>query len=394
MVNRLFKPLKTRSFFIFGARGTGKSTWLRSRFKDKESVFINLLDPEVYERLLLDPKVLKELLLSKSSENKVIIIDEIQRVPALLDIIHNELSLHKRIFILTGSSARKLKQKGINLLAGRASVYHMYPLSMEELGVDFSLNRCLERGLLPESYFAENDQEYQEYLKAYVYTYIEKEIQQEQWVRKLEPFRKFLQIAAQMNAKIINKSNIANQVGVESSTIENYFEILEDTLLGFRLPGFETSIRRQVKLNPKFYFIDTGIVRAIEKTLSIPMIEHTSYYGSLFETFIIMEIKKNIEYQRLDWSLSYLAIKEGREIDLIIQKPQGALTLIEIKSSFKITEGDTKNLIALGADLDAKMKNKSQKFLISQDKITRSIGEVECLYFADAFKAIFIETNI
>ncbi len=155
-------------------------------------------------------------------------------------------------------------------MAGRASVYFMYPLSLVELGDQFDLVKSLERGQLPESYFSNTDEEYKEYLKAYVYTYMEKEIQQEQWVKKLEPFHKFLQIAAQMNTKIINKSKIAKQVGVESTTIESYFEILEDTLLGFRLPGFETAIRKQVRLANKFYFVDTGLVRAIEKTLSVP----------------------------------------------------------------------------------------------------------------------------
>jgi predicted AAA+ superfamily ATPase len=389
MVPRLLRPLKIRSFFIFGARGVGKSTWLRTQFDDKNSVYINLLDPEVYESFLLAPQRLNELLQQKEKQNKTIVIDEIQRVPALLNIIHNEISQHKKIFVLTGSSARRLKQKGVNLLAGRASVYHLYPLMMAELGNEFKLNRCLERGLLPEAFFAKSEEEYHEFLKSYVYTYIEKEIQQEQWVRKLEPFRKFLQLAAQMNSKIINKSKIGQQVGVESSTIEGYFEILEDTLLGFRLPGFETSIRRQVKISPKFYFIDTGIVRAIEKTLSVPMVAHTSYYGCLFETFIIMEIKKYIEYQRLDWTLSYLCTKEGREIDLIIQLPQNKLILVEIKASSKISEADISSLVHLGSDLDKKMKCVSRKILISQDKLSRVINKVECFFYTDVFVKLF-----
>jgi predicted AAA+ superfamily ATPase len=389
MVIRLFKALKTRSFFIFGARGVGKSTWLRTQFDASNSIYINLLDPEICENFLLEPQRLSELLKTKETQSKTIVIDEIQKVPLLLDIIHNEISQRKKVFVLTGSSARRLKQKGVNLLAGRASVYLMYPLTMAELGDKFSLHQCLERGLLPESYFAASSEEYQEYLKAYVYTYIEKEIQQEQWVRKLEPFRKFLQLAAQMNSKIINKSKIAHQVGVESSTIESYIEILEDTLLAFRLPAFETSIRRQVRLSPKFYFIDTGIVRAVEKTLSIPMIGHTSYYGSLFETFLILEIKKTIEYRRLDWSLSYLCTKEGKEIDLIIQMPQNKLILVEIKASTKVNEADVNCLVVLGADLDKKLNQTSRKILISQDKLSREIHQVECLFYKDAIAALF-----
>lgn len=396
MVIRSINPLKTKSFFIFGPRGVGKSTWIREHFQSSNSLYLNLLDPEVLERFQLNPKSFSDLITSPDNFKKIIILDEIQKVPALLSIIHDQLSKHKRIFILTGSSARKLKQKGVDLLAGRALVYHMFPLSVFELSDSFDLQKALERGLLPESYFASSEQEYKEYLKAYVYTYIEKEIQQEQWVRKLEPFRKFLQIAAQMNTKIINKSKIATQVGVDSTTIESYFEILEDTMLGFRLPGYETSIRRQVRLADKFYFVDTGMVRAIEKTLSIPMIEHTGYYGVLFESFIVLEIKKIIEYNRFDWSLSYLQTKENKEIDLIITLPDKTLILIEIKSTKSASESEVDSLLTLGLDLDKKNKTKSKKILISQDPLNRDINGVHCLYYWDALKLLntYTDSNI
>lgn len=388
MVKRLFNPLKSRSYFVFGTRGVGKSTWLKQTYPSKDSIFINLLDPEVYEMFQLQPQKLREILELKSNRNKTVVIDEVQKVPSLLDVVHKEISENKRIFVLTGSSSRKLKQKGVNLLAGRASVYFMYALSYFEICDNFNLNQALERGLLPEAYFAKSIEEVHEYLKSYVYTYIEKEIQQEQWVRKLEPFRKFLQIAAQMNSKIINKSKIAKQIGVESSTIESYFEILEDTLLGFRLPGFDTSIRKQVRLADKFYFFDTGVVRAIEKTLSVPMIEHTSYYGHLFETFIIMEIRKIAEHHRREWNFSYLCTKEGLEIDLIIQRPHNEFILIEIKSTTNATTDELRSLLSLGLDLDKKYKKKSLKILISQDKNSRVSENIECLYFADALKKI------
>ncbi len=262
MVHRTFNPLKSRSYFIFGPRGVGKSTWLRGQFTEETALFINLLDPNLYESLLLNPRRFYELVTSTENLHKVIIVDEVQRVPSLLDMVHDILSQSKRIFILTGSSARRLKQKGVNLLAGRASVYNMYPFSMTELGEKFDLKKALERGLLPEAYFANQEIECHEFLKSYVITYIEKEIQQEQWVRKIEPFRKFLNIAAQMNSKIINKAKIAKFAGVEPSTIESYIEILEDTLLAFRLPGYHTSVRKQVSLAAKLYFVDIGLVRA------------------------------------------------------------------------------------------------------------------------------------
>jgi len=388
MVTRSFKPLKTRSFFLFGPRGSGKSTWLRENLKDSDVLILNLLDPTVYENFLLAPKKFYEVVTAKENLNKIIVIDEVQRVPALLDIVHDLISTSKRIFILTGSSARRLKQKGVNLLAGRASVYNMYPFSMQELGDDFKLEKALSRGLLPESYFSNDENESQEFLKAYVITYLEKEIQQEQWVRKIEPFRKFLQIAAQMNSKVINKSKIAKQIGVESSTVESYFEILEDTLIGFGLPGYTTSIRKQVKISDKFYFIDTGIVRAVEKTLSIPMIDHTAYYGSLFETFIVLEFKKFIEYNRLEWTLNYLSTKENIEIDLVVTRPQKPPLLIEIKSTQSVFESDIKSLKRLGSDLDSFFKKSCPKILISQDTLSREINEVECWHYSELTKKI------
>jgi predicted AAA+ superfamily ATPase len=381
MVLRSIKPLISRSFFLFGARGSGKSTWLRKQFQSEDALYVNLLDPDIYETLSLKPSKFSEWIQAKDHINKTIVVDEIQKIPALLNIIHDQISHSKRVFVLTGSSARRLKQKGTNLMAGRASVYYLYPFSMSELKDDFNLQKCLERGLLPDSYFAKSDEEFREYLKSYVLTYIEKEIQLEQWVRKIEPFRKFLNIAVQMNSKIINKAKIARQVGVDSSTIESYLEILEDTLLAFRIPGFETSIRRQVTLADKVYFIDTGIVRAIDKTLAIPLNEHNSSYGSLFETFIVMEIKKIIEYNRLDWTLSYVKTKEDVEIDLVITRPRKSPLLIEIKSTDSLMHEDAKSLISLGSDLDQLYKQKCPKMIISQDKFSKEVSGVEnCFY--------------
>ncbi len=391
MVTRYFKPLKSRSFFIFGPRGVGKSTWIRATFKANDIIYLNFLDPEVFDKYLLDPKILNQVLALKENKNKIIVIDEIQRVPEILNIVHNEISLNQKIFILTGSSARKLKQKGVNLLAGRASVYYLHPFSMFELKNQFELSKALERGLLPEAYFAETYESASEYLKSYVYTYIEKEIQQEQWVKKLEPFRKFLQIAAQSNSKIINKSKISRQVGVESTTIENYFEILEETMIGFRLPGFDASVRKQVRLAEKFYFFDTGVVRAIEKTLTIPMINHTSYYGVLFENFIVSEIRKMIEYDRLDWTISYLQTKENFEIDLVILLPTKKLILIEIKSTENLTDEDFRSMLKLGPELEKKYK--LQKMMISQDQTERIVQGIHCLHYKDLqkIKDIFSE---
>jgi predicted AAA+ superfamily ATPase len=259
---------------------------------------------------------------------------------------------------------------------------------MAELGDHFELEKALERGLLPEAYFAPNTETVHEYLKSYVFTYLEKEIQQEQWVRNIEPFRKFLQVAAQMNSKIINKQKIADQVGVESTTVESYFEILEDTLVAFRLPSFHSSIRKQLRLSSKFYFVDTGIVRALEKTLGIPMITHSSHYGSIFENFIILEVKKFIESHRLEWSLSYLRTRDDVEIDLVVSRPQRAPLLIEIKSTKKVTDSDIASLLSLGSSIDKDLKTICPKILVSQDSDRQQRQGVDCIFYKTLNKAL------
>lgn len=383
MVLKNFKPLKTRSFFIFGPRGVGKSTWIRSQYNDQNSVILNLLDPDTYDSLLVDISRFKAIIQGRKPYQKTVVVDEIQRIPKLLDIVHDEISKNGTLFVLSGSSARRLKQKGSNLMAGRASVYFMYPFSMSELGSDFDLEKALDRGLLPEAYFAPDAQSVQEYLKSYVFTYLEKEIQQEQWVRKIEPFRKFLQIAAQVNSKILNKRKIANQIDVEPSTVETYFEILEETLVAFRLPSFHTSIRKQIRLSEKFYFVDTGIVRALEKSLSIPMQTHSSYYGEIFETFIVLEVRKFIENLRLEWDLSYLQTRDGVEIDLVISRPQRAPLLLEIKSTTRVLPDDTHSLVLLGKDLDRDFKSSCPKLLVSQDPDRQMRDGIECFFYKD-----------
>ena len=368
MIGRLFSPLKTRSYFLFGPRGTGKSTYLKSNFKSKDVLYLDLLSLELQEELLLTPSRFDDYL--KESKKKIIIIDEIQKLPKLLDRVHHFISEKKHQFILTGSSARRLKQLGVNLLAGRASTYHLYPLSSLEIGEKFDLKKALEFGTLPDAYLS-NKEEAREYLNSYVYTYIEKEIQQEQWVRKILPFRKFLQIAAQMNGKIINKSLIARDIGVDDMTVQSYFEILEDTLIGFFLPAYHQSIRKAQRQAPKFYFIDPGIKRAIEKNLTIPLVEQTSSFGDAFEHFLILELIKIADYKRLDWKFSFLQTKNNLEIDLVIERPGRPLCLVEIKSKKKISVSDAKTLISLGNDLDTNAK----KYILSQDPLTQDLGD-------------------
>ena len=383
MIQRLVDFPQKQSFFLFGARGCGKTTLLQKRYSKKDSLFVDLLDVRLFQELVLDPGRFVDLIDSKKHKSKRVIVDEIQKLPILLDSIHQQIQKRNRQFILTGSSSRRLKQKGTNLLAGRAWVYYLYPFTSLELGKTFNLEKALELGGLPTACL-KNPISAKEYLKAYTGTYLEKEIQLEKWVRQLQPFRRFLSVAAQMNGKIINKSKIAKDVGVDDVTVSNYFEILEDSLLGFMLPAFHKSIRKSQRQSSKFYFIDSGIKRALAGELSLPLIPQTSGYGEAFEHWVLLEIIKLISYKRLDWTYSYLRTKDNVEIDLIIQKPKSFL-LIEFKSKKKIQAEDAKVLETLGKDIDPK----ADKWLLSQDPLERRFGKTRALHWQTALKELF-----
>ena len=320
---------------------------------------------------------------------KRVIIDEVQKLPRILDTVHQLIEEKKSIqFILSGSSARKLKRGGANLLAGRAFMFYLYPFSSLELGQQFDLDTALSWGLLPRQIHLKEKQEKEEYLKAYTLTYLKEEIQMEQIVRKLYPFRKFLEIAAQMNAKVINYSKIAQDIGVDTTTVQNYYSILEETLVGFYLRAYHTSIRKSQRLAPKFYLFDTGVCRALKGTLSLPLLPQTYDYGEAFEHFIILEVIKLIEYQRKNWKYFYLLTKEGAEIDLILERPGKKTLCIEIKSSKKIVKKDLQNLIRLGSDIP-----QSSLYCLSRDPIKRKVKNVTCIEWRAGLKEIFKKSS-
>ena len=384
MIPRLCNLSKSNSFFLSGPRGTGKTTLIRSQFSDQRAVYVNLLDNTIMDQLLLDATRFIDLIDSPENRAKSVIIDEVQKLPQLLNIAHTQIQERKRQFILTGSSSRKLKQAGANLLAGRAWLYHLYPLNTAEMQDAFDLKRALEFGGLPDAFLSNRD-DAREYLNAYVATYLQKEIQQEQWVKNLAPFRKFLAIAAQMNGKIVNKAAIAKQVGVDPTTVTNYFEILEDTLLGFMLPSFSRSVRKAQRQLPKFYFIDTGIKRGLDRTLTVELLPQTFAWGDAFEHWVILEFVKGCQYKRLDWTLSYLRTKDDVEIDLIVERPGDRELLVEIKSKSRVDAADAKSLETLGADINPK----AERWLLSCDPLARSFGKTTALYWRDALKRLF-----
>lgn len=383
MVKRLAKLSKSNSFFLFGPRGAGKSTLIQQRYLSKKSLYIDLLDPTVEDQYRIDPHVLKQQV-SARPDLKWIIIDEVQKLPKLLDSAHQIIENHHIPFILSGSSARKLKRGGANLLAGRAFVFHLYPFSSFELKRQFKLKFFLQWGGLPQIFNFKKDQDRKEYLKSYALSYLKEEIQIEQIVRNLDPFRKFLEISAQMNGKVINYSKIARDLGVDTTTVQNYYSILEDTLIGFFLQPYHTSIRKSQRLSPKFYLFDTGVCRALKRTLNIPLEEQTYDFGEAFEHFILLEFIKLTEYYRKDWSFSYLLTKDGAEIDLIVSSPGQKTLCIEIKSTNKIRADDVKSLNRLGKDIPH-----SKLYCLSRDPQKKKIQNTLCMEWRAGLKEIF-----
>lgn len=384
MVERLLKSLKTDSFFIFGARGVGKSTYINEQFIEKQSCFkIDLLDYDSEEKYSKDPQLLEREIDALHQKTEWVFIDEIQKVPKLLDIVHKLIEKKKQKFILTGSSARKLKREGANLLAGRAFLNFLFPLTKKELP-ETSLDFLLMWGSLPKIIFSESDDQRKAFLKTYTQVYLREEIRAEQLVRDLDPFRDFLEVAAQMNGKILNYSRIAKEVGVSDKSIHSYFQILIDTHLGFYLPSFHRSIRKMQKVHPKFYFFDLGVKRQLDRTIETQLIPSTAAYGDAFEHFIILEIYRRAHYLQKNWTFSYFQTKEGNEIDLIISLNRRQEILIEIKSTNKIIPSDFNYLSQLSSEFKAE-----KVYVFSNDLTQQKIENVYCLHWDAGLDDLF-----
>lgn len=382
MIRRLLNPLRTNSFFIFGPRGVGKSTLISQLFESVDLFELNLLDPETFNYASFSLAELAARIEAVSDE-KWIFIDEVQKVPQLLDVVQKLIDQQKRRFILTGSSARKLKRGGANLLAGRAYTYNLHPLTAAELGTQFDLDTYLSFGGLPRIYNISDSKEHVTFLRSYAHTYLKEEIAEEQIVRKIEPFGRFLQVAAQSSGQVINFSNIAKDVGVSDQTVKTYFQILEDTLLGFKLPPFNYSVRKAQKKSPKFYLFDPGVIRTLRRTIDLPCTDRTYEYGDLFEHFVIHEIKRLAEYSGQDFEFSFLRINDDQEIDLIIDRPGKKLLAIEIKSTELVREEHTKNILKLGSDI----KN-CELIMLSRDPNKKKFGPLTCMPWKDGIDEI------
>ncbi len=337
----LQQPLKQKkSFFLFGPRGTGKTTWVKTMIPD--ALYIDLLDGGIYSDLLSQPNRLEKMI--PPGFKKWVVLDEIQRVPECLNEIHRLIENKGIRFILTGSSARKLRKKGINLLAGRALTYHFHPLTSLELGENFKIDYSLKWGHLPSIF---NMKDPQSYLKSYIQTYLREEILQEGLTRNLEGFSRFLESASFSQASLLNVSKIASEVGFNRMTIENYFSILEDLMIGKRIPIFSKRAKRRLVTHSKFFLFDTGIYKTIRPMGPLDAPEEAQ--GPGLETLVFQELCAINDYFNFGYQFFFWRTSNGTEVDLVLYGTRG-LIAIEIKRSGRFSKEDLKGLLSFKKD--------------------------------------------
>ncbi|MBF0273634.1 MAG: ATP-binding protein [Nitrospinae bacterium] len=326
----LINLLKRKSFFLFGPRGTGKTTLIAS---DLQNVtVINLLENKVYREYLKNPS-----LLSEQTLRSIVVIDEVQKLPELLDEVHHLIETQKITFLLTGSSARKLKRGGVNLLAGRAWWAELFPLTSQEIK-DFDLLTYLNRGGLPAIYLSDD---YEEELRAYTALYLREEVLHEAVTRNIARFSEFMELLALTNGQEISYQNLASDCGVSGNTIKSYFEVLEDTLLTFNLRAFTKTKKRKAISRSKFYFFDIGVTASL--TGRGHVVFDSELFGKAFEHFIVLELRAYISYSRSNKILYYWRSTSQYEVDVIVDDLWG----FEIKGAKQVNDRHLKGLRAL-----------------------------------------------
>ncbi len=334
-------PLRQKmSFFLFGPRGTGKTTWLQTHCP--AALYLDLLDSDLYLDLTARPGRLENLI--PPGWRDWVVLDEIQKIPALLNEVHRLIEARGYRFIMTGSSARRLRQRGVNLLAGRALTWHMFPLTAAELGADFALERSLQSGHLPLAQTAEMPDKF---LSAYVTTYLREEVQQEGLTRNLGNFSRFLETASFSQGSVLNISEVAREAGLNRKLAESYFAILEDLLLAVRVPVFTKRARRRLVAHPKFYFFDAGVYRAIRP--QGPLDTPAEIDGISLETLVFQELRAINHYLERGYEIFYWRTSNGREVDFVLYGP-GGLLAFEVKRGRRWTSRDLTGLQAFAAD--------------------------------------------
>ncbi len=342
MYTRL-QPIPDRSFFLFGPRGTGKSTWLHQQLP--ESPWFDLLDSEVYLDLLANPARLERRL--PSGHAGWVVIDEVQRVPELLNEVHRLIESRGLRFALTGSSARKLRRGGVNLLAGRALTLRMHPLLAGELGEAWQASRAVSIGALPFAVTRERDEDARVYLRDYVQTYLREEVQAEGLTRNLPGFARFLEAASFSQAAPLNVTSVARECAVERKVVEDWFGVLEDLLLAVRLPVFSRRAGRELTPHAKFFYFDAGVYRALRPRG--PLDSEADIDGAALETVLFQEIRGYNDVMALGYDLSHWRTRNGEEVDLVAYGARG-LQAFGVKRSSRVRSEDLRGLRAFGED--------------------------------------------
>ena len=360
------------AMFIFGGRQTGKSTLLKERFP--KAVYIDLLKSDVRNRFKQHPEEFRESLLRYPPET-LVIVDEIQKVPDLLDEVH-WLMVEKGLwFILSGSSARKIKKSGANNLGGRAIPETLFPLVSAEIP-DFDLERAVQNGMIPRHYMVANARNR---MRAYIDLYLKEEIIEEALVQNVDEFVRFMEVAAIMDGEILNYENVASDCEVSANTVKAYYKILVDTLLGFEVPAYRKVIKRKLYKSPRFYYFDVGIANHLTKRYHLA--PKTPEYGHAFEHLIMQEIVAYLGYTNSDEELTYWHTYENLEVDAVIGDARVA---IEIKSKEHIDHDDKKGVTEF-----AKEHPDTKQIIVSKDRISRRSGDVDLYYVTDFFKALW-----
>ena len=360
------------AMFLFGGRQTGKSTLLKERFP--KAVYIDLLKSDVRNRFKQHPEEFRESLLRYPPET-LVIVDEIQKVPDLLDEVH-WLMVEKGLwFILSGSSARKIKKSGANNLGGRAIPETLFPLVSAEIP-DFDLERAVQNGMIPRHYMVANARNR---MRAYIDLYLKEEIIEEALVQNVDEFIRFMEVAAIMDGEILNYENVASDCEVSANTVKAYYKILVDTLLGFEVPAYRKIIKRKLYKSPRFYYFDVGIANHLTKRYHLA--PKTPEYGHAFEHLIMQEIVAYLGYKNSDEELTYWHTYENLEVDAVIGDARVA---IEIKSKEHIDHDDKKGLTEF-----AKEHPDTKQIIVSRDRISRRSGDVDLYYVTDFFKALW-----
>ena len=385
MLSRELNLPKNQHFFLIGPRQTGKTTLIKETFPEKNRKIYNLLLTDVYGKYKAEPELFRQEVLAISNDISWIVIDEIQRIPEILNEVQYliDAGVEKK-FVITGSSARKIKRGRGNLLGGRAWSLNLFPLSLKELGSLNNLGEILTYGTLPHIVTAESNFEKQEFLRSYVEVYLKEEIELEALSRNIGGFIRFLAVAAQTNGEQLNFTNVGKDVGISSVTAKEYFKILEDTLLGFFLLPFEFSERKKHKTSPKFYVFDTGVLRATQKKLSLEITPGTFEFRNYFETWVINESIKISSYLRKDLSFSFLRTASDVEVDLVIQFPNGRILAVEIKSKKTPDERDFESgFLAIKS-----LAPKAECICVCTGEAQRIVGDYKVMHYSDFFELL------